>query len=68
MVPFAGSGSECVAAKALGLPFLGIELNPKYVALGLARLEGRAEGEEVILGEQGDEAGVNVPVHHPDTL
>jgi site-specific DNA-methyltransferase (adenine-specific) len=68
LVPFAGSGSECVAAKALGLPFLGIELNPEYVALGLARLESGAEGEEVVLAQEGDEAGVDVPVHHPDAL
>lgn len=39
LVPFAGSGSECVAAKALGLPFVGIELNPDYVALATSRLE-----------------------------
>ena len=38
LVPFAGSGSECVAAKRLGLPFVGIELNPDYVALIHARL------------------------------
>ena len=31
LVPFAGSGSECVVAKELGLAFLGIELNPEYV-------------------------------------
>jgi len=39
IVPFAGSGSECVAAKTLGLPFIGIELNPEYVTLCRTRLE-----------------------------
>lgn len=38
LVPFAGSGSECLAAKNLGLPFVGIELNPEYVALIHTRL------------------------------
>jgi site-specific DNA-methyltransferase (adenine-specific) len=33
LVPFAGSGSECVAAKTLNLPYIGIELNPEYVKL-----------------------------------
>lgn len=68
LVPFAGSGSECVAAKMLGLPFLGIELNPDYVKLATQRLEGRDEGLEVALVQEGDEAVVDVPVSHPDTL
>jgi site-specific DNA-methyltransferase (adenine-specific) len=38
LVPFAGSGSECLAAKRLGLPFVGIELNPEYVTLINGRL------------------------------
>jgi site-specific DNA-methyltransferase (adenine-specific) len=38
VVPFAGSGSECVAAQRLGLPFLGIELNEEYVELARGRL------------------------------
>jgi site-specific DNA-methyltransferase (adenine-specific) len=37
-VPFAGSGSECVAAKKLGLPFIGVELNEDYVKLAESRL------------------------------
>ena len=31
LIPFAGSGSECVVAQSLGLTFLGIEINPQYV-------------------------------------
>lgn len=38
LVPFAGSGSECVASKKMGLPFVGIELNPDYVSLINERL------------------------------
>ena len=33
LVPFAGSGSECVAAKQLGVNYLGIELNKDYINL-----------------------------------
>ncbi len=33
VIPFAGSGSECVACAELGVPFVGIELNPEYVTL-----------------------------------
>jgi site-specific DNA-methyltransferase (adenine-specific) len=38
LVPFAGSGSECVAAKKLELPFIGIEINPEYVEIINERL------------------------------
>ena len=38
LIPFAGSGSECVAASRLGLSFVGIELNPEYVELIRGRL------------------------------
>jgi len=31
LIPFAGSGSECVVAKQLDIDFLGVEINPDYV-------------------------------------
>ena len=31
LVPFSGSGSECVVAKGLGIAYLGIEISPEYV-------------------------------------
>lgn len=46
LVPFAGSGSECLAAKNLNLPFIGIELNPEYVKLIHQRLQGKMQTEE----------------------
>jgi site-specific DNA-methyltransferase (adenine-specific) len=39
LIPFAGSGSECVAAQRLGLPFVAMELNEEYVALIGERLK-----------------------------
>jgi len=33
LVPFVGSGSECVVAKELGLYYLGYELNPDYIKI-----------------------------------
>lgn len=44
LVPFAGSGSECVAAKQLGLSFVGIEMNEEYVNLIRERLNFVVEG------------------------
>ena len=31
LIPFAGSGSECVVAQQLGVNYLGIEINPEFV-------------------------------------
>ncbi len=31
LIPFAGSGSECVVAESLGIGYVGIEINPEYV-------------------------------------
>jgi len=33
LAPFAGSGSECVMAKELGLSYIGFEINPDYIRI-----------------------------------
>lgn len=38
VVPFAGSGTECLAAAMLGRTYWGVELNPRYVEIALDRL------------------------------
>ena len=47
LVPFAGSGSECLSAKNLNMSFVGIELNPEYITLINQRLEAKKQTEEV---------------------
>ena len=34
LIPFAGSGSECVAAQILDVPYLGVEINPEFARFG----------------------------------
>ncbi len=43
IVPFAGSGSECVAAQEEGLHYIGFETDASYVGIAEARLRA---GEE----------------------
>jgi site-specific DNA-methyltransferase (adenine-specific) len=38
IIPFAGSGSECVSCKMLGMPFIGFEINEDYVKVCEERL------------------------------
>ena len=54
LVPFAGSGSECVAAKNIGLSFVGIEINSEYIKLIKKRLEGSVQTEEVALESESE--------------
>ena len=39
LVPFSGSGTECVAAKLMGINYLGIESEQEYVDLSLSRID-----------------------------
>ena len=52
LVPFAGSGSECVAAKKNNLPFIGIEINADYVKLIHERLDPPLEVEVEVPTEE----------------
>jgi site-specific DNA-methyltransferase (adenine-specific) len=54
LVPFAGSGSECLAAKKIGLPFIGIEINTDYINLINERLR-QAAAETVEAVEAAEE-------------
>jgi len=40
LIPFVGSGSECVAAKELGASYLGFEINPDYIKIANKILAG----------------------------
>lgn len=42
VVPFAGSGSECLVTEDIGGSFIGFETNPEYAALARSALEGTA--------------------------
>lgn len=44
LAPFAGSGSECVAAKELGIHFLGFESDPAYLNICKQRLADASPG------------------------
>ncbi|MGI0133986.1 MAG: DNA-methyltransferase [Candidatus Micrarchaeaceae archaeon] len=44
LVPFAGAGSECVAATKEGLQFLGCEIDPQYVSIAETRIAAAMKG------------------------
>lgn len=49
LIPFAGSGSECVAAKKLGRNFIGFELNSDYINIANERLQSTAQQIEAAI-------------------
>lgn len=38
LIPFAGSGSECLVASQMGVEWLGVEINPEYVKFARGRI------------------------------
>lgn len=46
LTPFAGAGSECVAAKMCGLSFIGFEIDKTYCDIGEERLENTKLNED----------------------
>jgi site-specific DNA-methyltransferase (adenine-specific)/adenine-specific DNA-methyltransferase len=49
LVPFVGSGSECVAAAREGRTYIGFELNPDYVAIAEQRIANQQETKQALL-------------------
>ncbi|WP_254823102.1 MULTISPECIES: DNA-methyltransferase [Haloglomus] len=49
--PFAGAGTTCLVAKRLGRRFIGIDLNPEYVALAQQRVGLDVDEPERLLEE-----------------
>jgi len=47
VVPFAGSGTECVVSKRLGLNFIGFEINEDYIKIAERRLQEEEKLEHV---------------------
>lgn len=47
--PFAGSGTTCVAAKNLGLNYLGFEIDPKWAKIAKDRLNNISSGGQISL-------------------
>ena len=45
LIPFAGSGSECVVAQALAIEYFGIEMNPEFVDFAMKWLEYERENQ-----------------------
>lgn len=48
LVPFAGSGSECLSAKINGRHFIGFEINPEYIKIADQRLKKWREEKKVV--------------------
>ena len=52
MDPFSGSGTTVTVARKLGRRYLGFDLSPQYVTLGLQRLESVSPGDRLVGAEE----------------
>jgi DNA modification methylase len=50
--PFAGAGTTCLVAKRLGRRFVGIDLNPEYVAMAQQRVGVTVDEPERLLADE----------------
>ena len=50
--PFAGAGTTCMVAKDLGRRFIGIDLNPEYVAMAQKRVGVTVDEPELLLEDE----------------
>lgn len=53
LIPFAGSGSECLAAVMSGRYFVGYELNDRYIAIAEDRIQNWINESQIISVPQG---------------
>lgn len=47
LIPFVGSGSECIAAKKLGMKYIGFEINRDYIRIAEERLKNLKIAREI---------------------
>ena len=52
VAPFAGGGSECVAAQVLGMRYLAFETDPQYVDICTRRLNVRPHRQAAVLADK----------------
>ncbi|MBA7686933.1 Modification methylase MboII [subsurface metagenome] len=53
IIPFAGSGSECLAAAMAGRHYLGFELNSEYVTIANSRIqEWQSKPKQIALNQR----------------
>ncbi len=59
LIPFVGSGSECVVAQTLGVDYLGIEINPEFVDFARKWLEYENDQDQLVWIKEADSVPAN---------
>lgn len=58
IIPFVGSGTECVGAKINGRKFIGFEINKEYIGMAISRLNSTLESEKSDIIQKHKEAKI----------